>query len=486
MKVLLRLIAGVVALVAILASVVVYRTMTFQSPVAAGSSDMLAASPAFDVEQAARHLSEAIRFKTVSQQDEAAADRNEWTRLQDWVAQTYPKSLAAMQREIVAGFTTMYTWPGSDPSLKPILLMAHQDVVPAEGDGWKYPAFDGVVADGAVWGRGAIDDKGSLVSIFEATEALLTSGFKPQRTVIIVNGHDEETRRGGAAAAAAALKSRGVEAEFVLDEGMITLADFPLLNGPVAMVGVAEKGYATLGITATSEGGHSSMPPPKTAVQAVAEAVVAIANNPDPFALSGPSAATLRAVAPHASFVTRMAIANEWLFGPVLIREMSRTPAGAALLHTTTAPTMLEGSPKENVLPQEAKAVINYRIIPGQTGDDVMARAKSSVGDLPVTLAWTGDVKNPSPVSSTDSDGWKVISALASQNNAVPVAPGLVLAGTDSYQMTPVARDIYRFQPLVLSLDETKMIHGDNEHLTLENLKRMIEFYARLIATSAG
>jgi len=485
MKILLRAILGLLVLVAVLAAVLVYRTIMFQSPVQTGPLASLAAAPPFDVDLAAQHLSEAIRIKTVSQQDEAATDRNEWRRLLDWVTETYPKSAAAMQRELVADFTPIYTWPGSDASLKPIVLMAHQDVVPAEGD-WKHPPFDGVVADGAVWGRGAIDDKGSLVALFEATEALLASGFQPKRTVIIINGHDEEAAQNGAAAAAAALKARGVEAEFVLDEGLVTLADFPLLKGPAALVGIAEKGYATLAVTAKGEGGHSSLPPPKTAVETLAEAILAIARNPDPYDLSGPGAETLRAVAPYTPFMTRMAIANDWLFEPLLIKEIARTNAGAALLHTTTAPTMLSASPKENVLPQEATGVINYRILPGQTGDDVMARAKTSVGDLPVTLDWIGKVKNPSPVSSTQSDGWKVISALASQDGAVPVTPGLVLGATDGYQMTPIASDIYRFQPLVLTLDETKMVHGENEHLTVENLKRMIAFYARLIATSAG
>jgi len=485
MKVLLRLLFGLLALIVVLAAVLVFRTLTFQPTVQTGPTEALAAAPPVDVDAAARHLSEAIRIKTISQQEEAETDRAEWRRLLDWVAQTYPRSAAAMQREIVADYTPIYTWPGSDTSLKPIVLMAHQDVVPAEGD-WKYPPFDGVIADGAVWGRGSIDDKGSLVAIFEATEALLVSGFQPKRTVIIVNGHDEETAQSGAAAAAAALKGRGVEAEFVLDEGLVTLADFPLLKGPAAMVGIAEKGYATLRLAVQGEGGHSSLPPPKTAVQTLAEAIVAIVTNPDPYKLIGPGAETLRAVAPYTPFMTRMAIANDWLFEPLLIQEIAKTNAGAALLHTTTAPTMLSASPKENVLPREATAVINYRILPGQTGEDVMARAKASVGALPVTLDWIGKVKDPSPVSSTQSEGWKVISALASQNNAVPVTPALVLGATDGYQMTPIARDIYRFQPIVLTLEEIKMVHGGNEHLTLQNLDRMITFYARLIATSAG
>jgi carboxypeptidase PM20D1 len=181
-----------------------------------------------------------------------------------------------------------------------------------------------------------------------------------------------------------------------------------------------------------------------------------------------------------------MAAANEWLFGPLLVSQIAATPAGAASLHTTIAPTMLKGSPKENVLPQDATAWINYRILPGQTTDDVMAHARKAVGDLKVELAWEGTINNPSPVSSTSSEGWKVIAALASDDGRLPVAPGLVTAGTDSRYMVGAARDVYRFQPLVASIDELKMIHGTDEHLTLENLERMVRFYHRLIATAAS
>lgn len=484
-----RLALGALALVLALAAVLVVRTLTFGPSAAAFADVRLAPAPPFDLETAARHLSEAIRIRTMSVQEGGEPDRREWQRLLDWVATTYPLSAQAMSRELVAGYTPIYTWQGADASLAPIILMAHQDVVPvdpATEASWRHPPFDGVIADGAVWGRGAIDDKSSLVAIFEATEALAASGFKPRRTVIVVNGHDEEVGQKGAMAAAQALKTRGVMAEFVLDEGLLTLADFPLLNAPAALVGVAEKGYATLAITAKSEGGHSSMPPRQTAVRLLADALVAITSDPDPMRLDGPGGATVRAVGPHADFLPRMVIANEWLFGPLLIREVARTPAGAAALHTTMAPTMLEGSPKENVLPQAARAAINYRILPGQSSADVMARAKAAVGDIPVELAWSGEVKEPSPVSSTTSQAWNTIAALASRDGALPVAPGIVLASTDSAHMAPVAKDVYRFQPLTLSLEETKMVHGTDEHLTLDNLRGMIEFYARLIATTAG
>ena len=181
-----------------------------------------------------------------------------------------------------------------------------------------------------------------------------------------------------------------------------------------------------------------------------------------------------------------MAAANEWLFGPLLVRQIGATPAGASTLHTTIAPTMLKGSPKENVLPQDATAWINYRIMPGQTRDDVMARARDAVKGLDVKLAWQGQANNPSPVSSTSSEGWKLIAALASDDGKLPVAPGLVTAGTDSRYMVGAAKDVYRFQPIVATIDDFAMIHGTDEHISIANIERTVVFYQRLIATAAG
>jgi carboxypeptidase PM20D1 len=194
----------------------------------------------------------------------------------------------------------------------------------------------------------------------------------------------------------------------------------------------------------------------------------------------------LRTLAPTAAFPIKMAVANTWLFKPLLLKQIGATPAGAALLHTTIAPTMLKGSPKENVLPQDATAWINYRIAPGDTSAGVMARAKAAVGGLPVTLGWGETKVEPSPVSSTSSEGWKVLAAVARQAAGAPVAPSLVTAGTDSRYLQPAAHDVYRFQPMTFSIRDTGMIHGTNEHLTLANLQQCVQFYARLVATAAS
>ena len=479
-----------VGLVLAVAGVVAVRTATFKPPATVDvASVRLAAARPVDTAKAAADLAQAVRFQTVSHQDKADDQPAEWDKLHAWLQTTYPAAHAAMTREVIAEHTLVYTWTGSNPPLPPIVLMAHQDVVPvtpgSEGS-WTHPPFDGVVEGGAVWGRGSIDDKGSLVTLFEALDGLAAGGFKPVRTVIVVSGHDEEVRGVGARAAASLLKSRGIKAQFVLDEGMAVVADHPVTGKPTAIIGTAEKGYATMKIVAPAVGGHSSAPPPETGVATLARAVLAIADKPFPMKFNGPGADMLKSLAPHASPVVKMAAANTWLFAPLLIQVTAKTPAGAAMLHTTIAPTMLKGSPKENVLPQDATAWINYRIAPGDSSAKVMAQARDAVGKLPVQLSWTKTPDEPSKVSSTSSDAWKVLAGLAADESKAPVTPGLVTAGTDSRYLAPVAADVYRFQPLVLKVDETKMIHGTDEHITLANVERMVRFYQRLVETAAS
>ena len=491
MKLIGKIALGLVGLVLVVAAIVAVRTATFKPPAGADLSKVKLAAPvAIDTTKAAEHLAQAIRFQTISHQDKAENQPAEWDKLHAWLQATYPAAHAAMTREVVAGHTLVYTWTGSDPSLAPVVLMAHQDVVPVTPgteDDWKHPPFDGVIAENAVWGRGAIDDKGSLVTLFEGAEALAKQGFKPRRTLILVSGHDEEADGTGAQAVAALFKSRGIKAQFVLDEGLAIISDNPLTGGQVALIGIAEKGYATLMVTADAVGGHSSAPPADSGgVLTLAKAVTKIAEDQAPMKLDGPGGAMMETLAPQGSPLIRMAMANRWLFEPLIIKQAAANPSGAALLHTTIAPTMLKGSPKENVLPQDATAWINYRIAPGDTSAGVLERAKAAVGDLPVKFAWSRDPNEPSPVSSTTSESWKMIAALAGDTAKAPVAPSLVTAGTDSRYMTGVAADVYRFQPMVFSLETIKMIHGTNEHMTLDNLDRAVQFYARLIATSVS
>ncbi len=476
---------------AALAGVVAVQTLRFAPAGVADAGDIKLASVApYEVQKSIANLSQAIRFQTISHQDKAENKVEEWAKFHRWLESTYPAVRGAMTREVVGGGTLVYTWAGSAPIEHAIVVMAHQDVVPVtvgtEKD-WKFPPFEGAIADNAVWGRGAVDDKGSLIGLFEALEALARQGFKPKRTIYLVSGHDEEVGGTGAQAAADVLKSRGVKALFTLDEGSAVILDAPMISAPAILIGIAEKGYATLKVTAKTEGGHSSMPPKETGVINLAKAVIAINEKPFPLELKGPGVQMLGALAAKKGGTTKMAMANPWLFGGMVKNTASETPAGAAMLHTTIAPTMLQGSPKENVLPQSATALINYRIAPWNSSADVMARAKSAVGKLPVTLSWVAPPKEPSRVSSTSSAGWRQISAAAKADApGAVIAPYLVVAGTDSRSFEGISQDVYRFMPLHFRTKDVGMIHGTNEHMTINSFKRMIDFYARLIATSSG
>ena len=482
---------GLGAAVLALGTVVGARTAMFEpDAVADGSKIKVAPAAPFDTQLAAEHLGAAVRFKTVSNQNAADNQVAEWDKLQAWLAATYPKSHAAMQKELL-GQTMVYTWPGSDPSAQPIIMMAHQDVVlvtaGTEKD-WKHDPFAGVIADGAVWGRGTIDDKGSLVALFEAMEALAAQGFKPKRTIYLVSGHDEEVGGDGAKAAAELLKSRNVKALFTLDEGGLITSDTPIVNGPAMMIGVAEKGYMTLRVTAPAVGGHSSMPPAEIGSVNLAKAIVAINDNQFPMELRGPAASMLDVLAMKAGGMTKVAAANKWLLGGTIKSQMAKSPSSAALLHTTIAPTMLEGSPKENVLPQSANALVNYRIAPWDNSKLVLERARAVTANLGVKVDYTERApREPTPVSSATSLGWQLIVASAEAGHpGVIASPYLVVGGTDSRSMTPISDDVYRFAAISLATSETKMIHGTNEHMTVKNLESLIAFYTRLLATAAG
>jgi carboxypeptidase PM20D1 len=372
------------------------------------------------------------------------------------------------------------------------LLLAHQDVVPVPEDtraAWTVDPFGGVIRDEAVWGRGAIDDKSSLIAVLEAAEYLAAQGRRPVRTILFAFGHDEELGGdNGAARMAATLEERGVRAWFVLDEGMAALAEHPLTGGPASMIGIAEKGSGTLRVRAVGIPGHSSMPPPETAVSLLAEAVERIHAMPIQRSLEGgPALAMMRALAPELSLTSRMAISNEWLFGPLLRQRMADNPPAQALMGTTVAPTMVSGGVRPNVLPAEAIAMINLRIHPRDNADDLLARAREAVADLEgVTVEWATPPREASPISSTTASSYALIAALSREMlPEAQVAPGLVIAGTDSRLYAPVAENVYRFQPMMLDGEDLEGIHGIDEHLSIENFDRMIRFYVGLMEAGA-
>lgn len=441
-------------------------------------------APATDT-AAVERLAAAIRIPTISSEAGPAPDAV-LDAFAAHLAAAYPRVHAAMKPEVVAGHSLLFTWPGTDPNAPALLLAAHQDVVPIEGESlksWSHPPFAGVVANGFVWGRGTIDDKMSLVAILEAAERLLARGARPQQTIYLAFGHDEERGGTGARAMAALLKSRGAKIGLAVDEGYAVL-DGVLsgVKGPAAVIGMAEKGYVSVELAANGAGGHSSMPTPDNAAARVARAVDRLASRPFPARLGGLTGDMLTGLAPYMDWPARAAIANRWLTGRLIEQQLIANPRTAAALRTTTAVTIIHAGTKDNVLPQSARAVINHRILPGDTIERVLARDSAVIDDPKVVVRAIPGGHDPSRPASTDSAGYKQLAgAVRASYPHAPIAPGLVLGATDGRYYEPVAATTLRFTPMTMRPADLARFHGNDERISIEDFMRAIGFYERLM-----
>jgi carboxypeptidase PM20D1 len=479
------LVAAVVILAGVLAFNVVSR----------GSRQLqVAAVPrgAVDEQSAAVRLGEAIRFRTISNFLNPDQDAEALRGLQAHIAASFPAFHAASKREIVGGYSLLYTWEGSDPKAAPIALLAHQDVVPVapgtEKD-WQQPPFDGVISDGFVWGRGSWDDKGNLYSILEAAERLAKDGFGPKRTIYLAFGHDEEVSgQRGARAIAALLASRAVRLDFVLDEGLlITEGMLKGLDKPAALIGVAEKGYATLVLTAHATPGHSSMPPRDTAIGMMSAALVLLEDHRLPMRISGAVAEMFDTIGPEMSGFNRVALSNLWLFKPLLLREFERSGPSEASVRTTTALTIFNAGDKDNVLPGNAEATVNFRLLPGDTQASVTDHVRRTINTDRISIAPFPGNADPPPVTGAGSPSYRTLNRTIREIFPdVIVAPGLMVAATDSRHYADIADNIFRFSPVRATAEDLKRFHGTNERLSIANYGDMIRFYRRLIENAAG
>jgi carboxypeptidase PM20D1 len=479
-----KLFALIGLVVLVLAGVVLYRTVTFTPP---ALPTQQASSYPVDGNAAAQRLSQAVQFQTVSVQPPAVADPAPFEGFIAWLEATYPEAHAALRREKLGGGTLLFTWAGRDPAARPVLLTGHYDVVPVipgtEKD-WQHPPFSGAIADGYVWGRGTLDDKGAIVTMMDAVTFLLKQGFQPKQTVYLSFGHDEEVSgEQGAAAVAAYLKSRNVRLAWSLDEGSFVLDGIvPGISMPAASINIGEKGYLTLELTAKGAGGHSSMPPRETAVGILASALVKLQSAPVPGGLDGVAGESFGTLARHMSFGMRLLFANQWLFGPLIESQMGKAASTNAMLRTTTAPTMLSGSVKENVLPIEAVGVVNFRLHPRDTVDSVIAYVKKTVDDERVGISVRGTASNASPLAGIDTPAFRAMADAVRRNyGEVVVAPGLTIAATDSKHYGLVSDNAYRFNPMKITPQDLTGFHGTNERLSVDNLVRATRFYIDLL-----
>ena len=493
MRRLLRIIRNVLALlmlaVTFLAAVLAYNTLTNPSR----QIDVAAIPRApIDDDAVSKRLAVAIQLQTIAEIADPDKNADAFRGILAHIEANYPAFGAVVKREVVANYSLLFTWQGSDPNAKPIALLAHQDVVPiapgTEGD-WDVPPFAGVIKDGFIWGRGSWDDKGNLFAMVEAAEQLAKQGFKPKRTIYFAFGADEEiSGKRGATAMAKLLQSRGVKLDFILDEGLlITDGIIKGVDQPVAVIGVAEKGYVTLNVSANATPGHSSLPPRDTAIGSLSAALVRLEDKPFPAAIRGVMRDTLETVAPQMNLFNRVALSNLWLLEPLVRKQLEQSPTTAAAIRTTTALTIFNAGNKENVLPGKADATVNFRLLPGDTEASVLDHVRNAIANDNIKVTPHDGNTNPPPVSRTDNDSYRALNRTIRETFPdVLVAPGLMVAATDSRNYIGVTDTIYRFTPVRATVEDLKRFHGTNERLSVSNYADMIRFYRRLLQNTAG
>lgn len=490
-----RLVYTVLAVLGLLVAAVAVNTLRQGSR----QLDLPPLAPlAVDEAGAAARLGEAIRARTISSHDDAQQNADQFAQLHAMLQARYPRAHAVMQREVVGGLSLLYTWKGSDEKLAPMLLMAHQDVVPVapgtEGD-WQEPPFAGTVKDGFVWGRGAWDDKGNLIAQMEAIELLAAGGFQPKRTIHLAFGADEEVSgERGAKQIAALLKARNVRLDFVIDEGLlITDGIMPGLTKPAALIGIAEKGYLSVVLKVPATPGHSSMPPPKgeSAIAMLSAALTQLEDKQLPGSIRGVAREMFETIAPEMNGFGRVALSNLWLFGPVVQKQLEAKASTNAMLRTTTALTMTSAGNKDNVLPGRAEATVNFRLLPGDSASAVMGHVHDvTEGAMPgarFELSALPNASEPSRVSPTQSASYQLINKTVREVfPGTLVAPGLMIGATDSRHFEAISDHIYRFSPVRAKPEDLARFHGTNERISATNLAELIRFYHRLVSQAAG
>lgn len=443
---------------------------------------------------------EAIQIVTVSTPMSRIANDSELYRFRDYIQTLFPnlhtspfvrrtgKDLGDERNP-----SMLFQWPGQEPELGAILLMSHFDVVPVEASSlskWTHPPFSGHMDDEFIWGRGTLDCKQGVMAILEAISLLSTQGFQPKRTIYVALGHDEEI--GGADGnlkIAAWFRSHRIRLHTIIDEGGCVFTEFPGLGSPAALVGVAEKGFLTVEITANVNAdkvGHSSMPPRETAVSILSSAIHRVQLSQFPARIDGGLRDTLNFLGPEMPFDKKMAMSNMWLFGPLVKRTLSAKPSGDALLRTTIAPTMIEGGVSENVLPAQATAKLNLRLLPGDSIKSSLDYLCRSINDPRVSLKPLNKPREASPVSDIDSEPFRILQTTIHQVLPdVVVAPFVLVGSTDTVHYTDLCEHIFRFIPARLSERDTQRFHGIDERIAKKDYLEIVSFFHQYIINAS-
>ncbi len=469
----------VLGLFLLLLSVLLIRTLTFLP----APQENTAPEPVqVDGEAATRALQQLVQCKTVSYNDQAMEDEEEFQKLIRLLPSLYPRVFDACTFQELPDRALLFRWPGHS-SDAPSVMMAHYDVVPVNEESWEKPPFAGIIEDGILWGRGTLDTKVTLNGVLSSANHLITQGFVPQNDIYFAFSGGEEVNGPGAANIVRYFTENGITPALVVDEGGAVVENvFPGVKAPCGLIGIAEKGMMNVQYTVRSGGGHASAPLPKTPITTLAEACRNVVKNPFKMHITKPAAEMFDTLGRHSTFGLKLVFANLWLFRPVLDLICKKSGGEInALVRTTTAFTMMSGSNARNVLPAEANLVSNMRLNPADSVASATEQLKKAVNDDSVEITVLESFE-PSPISETNCESWnKVASAVSDTWRGCIVSPYLMVQCSDSRHYRDLSRHVYRFSAMDMTAEERKSIHGNNEKIRLESISRAVEFYIRLM-----
>ena len=467
------------ALIVIFIAVILIRGAAFKPK---AQPKQLDSEEIFDKERATENLRTLVRFKTISYRDSSLEDDAEFEKLIASLPTLYPNVFAKCEFSQLPDRALLFKWSGKSAG-EVAVMMAHYDVVPVNEDAWDMPAFEAIVKDGCIWGRGTLDTKITFNGVLSAADHLIAEGFTPEHDIYFAFSGGEEVNGRGASNIVDYFEENKIAVSLVVDEGGAVVENvFPGVKAPCGLIGIAEKGMMDVKYTVKSGGGHASAPKPNTPIDRLSRAAVKIVENPFKAHLTAPAAEMFDTLGRYSSFLYKVIFANIKLFLPVLDLICKKSGGELnALMRTTVAFTQMQGSSASNVIPPEASMVSNMRLNPDDNIDIALEYLKKTVDDEKVEISLIHGM-NPSRISRTDVDGFdKVASAVASTWKGCIVAPYLMVQCSDSRHWGRISDRVYRFSAMDLTSEERATIHGNNERIRIDCAMRAVEFYVRLM-----